>query len=356
LTAARRGYNDRVTAGRPPGATAIAEPDDVALPPLPLRPGVAGEPVRDLQQRLAASGFATVGDEPGVYGADTVEAVRRFQASRGLRVDGVCGIQSWSSLVEAGYRLGDRFLYLRSPMVRGDDVAELQRLLGALGFDAGRVDGIFGPRTADALGEFQRNAGLTTDGICGTATVTELRRLTSRSDDDTVARVREAERLRGAPRQLLGRRLAVGESGGLAVLADAVERALSDAGAIVAVLHHPDETVQAEAANRFEAEAFVGLVLTDEAGCRAAFYANEGFESVGGRRLAELAVAELSTAATGFTCTAPIGMRLPVLRETRMPAIVCELGPPQAVVEHAPDVVVALTRAITNWVESPLRE
>ena len=47
--------------------------------------------------------------------------------------------------------LGDRLLYLRSPMLRGDDVAELQRRLGALGFDAGRVDGIFGPRTARAL-------------------------------------------------------------------------------------------------------------------------------------------------------------------------------------------------------------
>jgi N-acetylmuramoyl-L-alanine amidase len=355
LTAARGGYNGRMTAGRPPGATAIAEPDDVVLPPLPLRPGIAGEPVRDLQQRLATVGFAT-GDEPGVFGAETAEAVRRFQASRGLRVDGICGAQSWASLVEAGYRLGDRFLYLRAPMVRGDDVAELQRLLGALGFDAGRVDGIFGPRTADALGEFQRNAGLTTDGICGTATVSELRRLAARSDDDTVARVREAERLRVAPRQLLGRRLAVGESGGLAVLADAVERALSDAGAIVAVLHHPDETVQADAANRFGAEAFVGLVLIDDARCRAAFYANEGFESVGGRRLAQLLVDELARSASGQSCSEPVGMRLPVLRETRMPAIVCELGPPPDVVEHAPEVVDALVTAVTRWVESPLDE
>ena len=44
-------------------------------------------------------------------------------------------------------------------MLRGDDVAELQQDLGALGFDAGRVDGIFGPRTKDALEQFQRNIG-----------------------------------------------------------------------------------------------------------------------------------------------------------------------------------------------------
>ena len=35
----------------------------------------------------------------------------------------------------------------------------LQARLGALGFDCGRVDGIFGPRTAAALVDFQRTAG-----------------------------------------------------------------------------------------------------------------------------------------------------------------------------------------------------
>ena len=70
--------------------------------------------------------------------------MRPFQEHRGLRSDGVCGPQTWSALVEAGRVLGDRLLYYRNPMLRGDDVATLQRQLGALGFDAGRVDGIFG--------------------------------------------------------------------------------------------------------------------------------------------------------------------------------------------------------------------
>ena len=50
-------------------------------------------------------------------------------------------------------------------MLRGDDVAELQQRLCTLGFDTGRVDGIFGDATVRALGEFQRNAGLPVDGI-----------------------------------------------------------------------------------------------------------------------------------------------------------------------------------------------
>ena len=62
-------------------------------------------------------------------------------------------------------------------MTRGDDVAELQARLGRLGFDAGPVDGIFGPLTAVALADFQRNSGLHPDGICGFETLQALRRV-----------------------------------------------------------------------------------------------------------------------------------------------------------------------------------
>ena len=73
--------------------------------------------------------------------------MRAFQDARGLRVDGICGPQTWAAVVESGWRLGDRLLYRRRPMLRGDDVAELQRRLNGLGFDAGREDGIFGDDT-----------------------------------------------------------------------------------------------------------------------------------------------------------------------------------------------------------------
>src|SRR5205807_2860203 len=94
-----------------------------------LRTGGQGEAVRDLQARLAAAGHDCTPDEPGVFGSATEEAVRAFQGKRGLRVDGLCGAQTWAALVEAGWRLGDRLLYQASPFLRGDDVAELQRRL-----------------------------------------------------------------------------------------------------------------------------------------------------------------------------------------------------------------------------------
>lgn len=321
---------------------------------LPLGPGDLGEAVRDVQRRLAAYGYDVPAEEAGAYGTATEAAIRLFQASRGLRIDGIVGQQTWSSLVEAGYDLGDRFLYLRQPMLRGDDVADLQARLGALGFDAGRVDGIFGARTSQALLDFQRNAGLTSDGICGTDTVSALHRLGARGmQPTTVAKLREEERLLDAPRNLLGRRIAVGETGGLAGLVDTLARMLLDQGAIVAALHHPDGSVQAEEANDFKAEAFLGVAVLDTATCVTSYFATDRFESVGGRNLAELASTEVC-AVMGTADGTVTGMRLPLLRETRMPAVVCEVGPPAAVVERGAALVAALERAISAWVEDPL--
>lgn len=328
---------------------------------LPLSHGAAGTAVRDLQRRLVAVGVGVDGDEPGWFGDGTEAAVRAFQDRRGLRVDGICGRQTWSSLVEAGHRLGERFLYLRQPMLRGDDVGELQRLLGGLGFDAGRVDGIFGRATAGALDEFQRNAGLTTDDICGPDTLAALRRVTTRggstADGATVARVRETEALRAAPARLAGRRVAVADAGGVAALVDAVGRALTDVGAVVAVLHHPDESELADEANAFTADAFLQIVLRTAPGSDAAYYGTEGFASGGGRRLAELVLEGAHRSGTsehlGPVGTAR-GMRLPVLRETRMPAVVLEVGPPAAVVQHAALVVEAVVLGLGRWGRRPV--
>ena len=129
--------------------------------------------------------------------------MRTFQEARGLRVDGLCGPQTWAAVVESGYRLGDRLLYRRRPMLRGDDVAELQRRLNGLGFDAGREDGILGDDTTIALTEFQRNMNLVTDGICGPATIAVLDRVGTLAEG-SVASVREREALRRGPAPPVG--------------------------------------------------------------------------------------------------------------------------------------------------------
>jgi N-acetylmuramoyl-L-alanine amidase len=319
-----------------------------------LAEGDRGSAVADVQRRLELLDFATGFDQRGRYDLGTRAAVEAFQYRRGLRVDGVCGPQTWSALVEAGRRLGDRFLYRRTPMLRGDDVAELQQRLSALGFDTGRVDGIFGDLTSVALGEFQRNAGLPVDGIAGAATVSELLRFGTRHhDSELVSSVRDRERLRAAPRTLAGRRVAIGEEGGLDAMVAALRRLLVNHGAVVTTHHHPDGSIQASEANAGDAEVYVGLrVNSFEPMCSTAYYTGYRYSSPGGRRLAELLSGRLSTS-LDVPDRGSHGMSLPVLRETRMPAVITEIGPAAVMVERGAVVARTVTESLAEWVDSP---
>lgn len=59
--------------------------------------------------------------------------------------------------------------------MQGDDVRALQTALKrALGDRKFEVDGIFGPATELAVLKYQRDHGLTVDGIAGTATRAKL--------------------------------------------------------------------------------------------------------------------------------------------------------------------------------------
>jgi N-acetylmuramoyl-L-alanine amidase len=105
--------------------------------------------------------------------------IRSFQQSRGLTATGKIDEVTRRALEEAQWKLGDRSLNLQEPpLMRGDDVAALQSRLTEMGFDCGRVDGIYGPRSAAAVKEFQQSVGITVDGKCGPETIIGLLRLT----------------------------------------------------------------------------------------------------------------------------------------------------------------------------------
>lgn len=324
--------------------------------PAVLRRGARGEAVRDLQARLAGAGHQTTADESGEYGEATEQAVRTFQEARGLRVDGIVGPETWSSLVERGYALGDRLLYRRRPMLRGDDVADLQLQLNALGFDAGRADGILGDDTSRALIEFQGAAGLATDGICGSTTIAALRRVGSFAAG-SAAGLRERERLRSGPRRLEGRRVYVAASPGFVALGEQVTRGLLDAGATALLdASGADDTALAEEANHFGADLLLALRAGTEAGSRCAYYASERFRSEVGHDVAASIRANLH----GVLPAADLsGRSYGVLRETRMPAVVCELAPDGDVgamrdlVTRAGDAGRAIVLGVRRAIEAP---
>lgn len=67
----------------------------------------------------------------------------------------------------------ERTLLIRKPNMRGDDVREIQEALVDAGFSI-TPDGVFGPKTEEAVKQFQHQKGLKTDGIVGPATRSAL--------------------------------------------------------------------------------------------------------------------------------------------------------------------------------------
>jgi len=283
--------------------------------------------------------------------------VRTFQEQRGLAVDGRVGRHTWSALVEGGFALGDRLVYVRRPNLRGDDVAELQRRLDALGFDVGRIDGIFGPDSDRALRDFQRSAGLIGDGICGPSTVAALDRVGGLAAG-AVATARERAALRLGPQQLDGRRFFVAAVPGLAVLGEAVVRRLTLARTSALLdVSGDDEAALARAADGADAEVLVHLRFGADAGARVVHFETTGFRSEMGHRLATVLARQLTEVLGEPVPTA--GRAYPVLRESRATAVVVELGAagdPLALaqtVRRAGDLARAFVRAARLAFESP---
>ncbi|MFQ5515992.1 MAG: peptidoglycan-binding protein [Acidimicrobiia bacterium] len=289
------------------------------------RLGDQGEPVRDIQDRLIALGYPPDPDPPATYGQGTHRAVCRFQDSRGLAADGAVGRETWRVLVEAGYHLGDRLLYHRLPMLRGDDVADLQRRLNALGFDTGKVDGIFGPETLAGLLDFQHNRHMAEDGISGPQVGSELLFMERATRKGGRADVREREWIRDLSRRMAGHRVVVDafcrgdtEARGAWTAAVACAAELQALGAIPQLSRsadsRPPERVRAQRANRLAADIVVAFALpaTDVPGVY--YFAGHVSHSEAGAAMAGVVAQEIGEETHGRA--------LPMLKETRAPAVV----------------------------------
>jgi N-acetylmuramoyl-L-alanine amidase len=267
----------------------------------------------------------------------------------------VCDESTWRAIVEASWKLGDRLLMLVAPNLRGDDVADLQAALARLGFDSGRVDGILGPATSRALEDFQHNSGLYVDGVCGPDTVRAIEVLMRQTGSGPgITAVRELEALTTSARSLADLRIVVGQFGGLSGLSRQLLQALRHRSATVIASDEPDASAQATAANRFAATVYIGFETQVGAAPTVHYYAVPQFESAGGRALAERIVERCRVRVEGLQPTTQ-GMRLPVLRETRMPAVLFTLDPVQHTLDRAPEIVGSVIEALQEWAgEAPL--
>lgn len=154
---------------------------------------------------------ASTVDRPEYFDDHVDAAVRAFQQSRGLIVDGVAGRETLAALYEAQYHLGERTMSYQpnTTPIRGDDVSELQRHLSHLGFYYGHIDGVFGYRTMLSVKELQRSLGLTVDGSVDSETLKAMERVSRSLTSSKAFALRDYERLNRASRALRHRIIAL---------------------------------------------------------------------------------------------------------------------------------------------------
>jgi len=294
-------------------------PTSKALNLQPLAVGDTGDRVRELHERLRALGFDAPRTDDGVVDEMTVTLIEAFQRSRGLPITGSPDAATWQSLIEAGWTLGDRLLYLTREYLRGDDVADLQVHLAQLGFNPGRIDGVFGPATHVALVDFQYNCGLPSDGTLTRRTLLELRRVAPNVGEKTL--VTDIVDPYRTPSTAGDRVVLWGDSPLLTALAAQLPISDFDPSRSEWSVEEFAKYVNASGASTV-------LVLTaseNELTFSLSYWAGYHSHSRLGEQLASGLAASL--AASSFSRRLSVnGMALPVLRETKMTTVYAEHG------------------------------
>ncbi|MBM6848863.1 peptidoglycan recognition protein family protein, partial [Bacillus licheniformis] len=160
-----------------------------------LKKGASGSQVKALQKRLIAAGFSLPKyGADGSYGNETVQAVKALQKKAGIAVDGIYGPatekalaaieakkkKSSSSGKKSSYTLPSGIYKVKSPLMKGTAVRQIQEALAALYFYPDKkaknhgIDGYYGSKTANAVKRFQMMNGLSADGIYGPKTRAKL--------------------------------------------------------------------------------------------------------------------------------------------------------------------------------------
>ncbi len=335
------------------------------MTPPAIRRGDTSPAVAEIRDRLGRLGLLPAegpGSDPphavfdDVFDHAVDAAVRCFQQERGLTVDGVVGVQTFRRLEEARWSLGDRVLsYSPGHVVNGDDVLALQRRLSGLGFDLGRVDGVFGVATDSALREFQRSVGVDPDGTYGPETFRAMGRLArTMSGGGTAAVLREMHALESLCSGVADKVVVIdpghgGHDGGLSHgglseaaiagdLATRVEGRLAAIGVQVLLTRSPDGDTSPEESERaaFANDTAADLVLSLHADSvasptpagAATFFFGDAVAGTGsslGQRFAEMVQEEIC-ARTDLTDCRTHAKTWDLLRMTRMPAVRIECG------------------------------
>ena len=127
------------------------------------RQGDTGAAIHQIKRRMAVEDLFT-GTVNSTFDAVLTYDVKSYQASEGLRVDGLVGPATWSML----------FPIVEKQVGQQEGAWAVQALLNLNGYNVGTPDGLFGTGSETKLKQFQAAKGLTVDGICGANTWAKL--------------------------------------------------------------------------------------------------------------------------------------------------------------------------------------
>lgn len=138
-----------------------------------LQEGDSSDAVRKLQQQLKNLGYYS-GSVDGKYGSGTVAAVMAYQRMNNLTVDGKAGEATQRALYGDNSGSTTTYATLRE-YDEGSAVTTLQSTLYQLGYFDGKINGIYGSTTSDAVRAFQIANSITpVDGVAGNKTLQKL--------------------------------------------------------------------------------------------------------------------------------------------------------------------------------------
>ncbi len=307
----------------------------------PLRLGDSGSSVALLCNTLSRLGL--LHSTTSLFDSDVESAVKTFQQNRGLTVTGVVDNETSDILEEARWKLGDRTLLFAAPtLMRGDDVAQLQSRLIELGFNCGRVDGIFGLLSDRAVQEFQKSAGIKVDGRCGPSTIMAMLRLMRVVSGGAPAQLREQVARDGKGPALAGKVIVLDPGSKCADplitfdIAQRLEGRLIALGVTVFITRNatndPSDQERIDKANSAGADLVISLAIdnykNESAHGVATYYYGadaHGVHSVVGERFANLVQREI-TARTDLANCRTHAKSWDLLRRTKSPTVQIGLG------------------------------
>lgn len=138
--------------------------------------GSKGEHVKNLQKHLSAAGFSPK-HAGGTFDERTTGALKAFQRKSKLEATGVVNARTWKALQKSYILTNSKAAPSQGLNERSGAVKASEKLLKRLGFNPGKLDGLFDRSTLKAVKAYEKSQGSKVDGVIGTNQLAQMTKL-----------------------------------------------------------------------------------------------------------------------------------------------------------------------------------